>query len=139
VRLNVERELEAAFRATTYRIETEARRYDLRIGADHPAFDAYLQAKSALCWGVITASNPGAVRSDADNPRRQADLLGRLQADGLAFCPALNIADAGDWPDEQAFLVLQVSEAAMRELAADFSQRAFVWGTVGGKARLIWT
>jgi hypothetical protein len=131
--------LEAAFRATSYRIATETGLFDLRIGENNPAFDAYLLAKNAACWGLITASNPGGVRCDADNPRQAQRLLGCLQALGHDFLSASHIADDGGWPEEKGFLVLQASEAEMRCLAADFSQLAFVWGTVGGKARLIWT
>jgi hypothetical protein len=133
------RALEAAFRATTYRIETQTGLFDLRIGENNPAFDAYLQATGSACWGVITASNPGGVRCDADNPRQAQRLRGCLQALGHVFLSASHIADDGGWPEEKGFLVLQASEAELRSLAADFSQLAFVTGTVGGKARLIWT
>jgi hypothetical protein len=132
-------ELDAAFRATTYRVSTAEGVFDLRIGVANRAFDAFLRARKASCWGVLTACNPGAVRDDHENARRQQRLSERLLELGRPFLPACNLADDGIWPAESGFLLLQVGEQEVRGLAAEFSQLACVCGTIGEAPRLVYT
>ena len=130
--------LEAAFRATTYRVDTGTEVFDLRIGQPNLAFEVFLSGRRVSSWAVVTACNPGAVRSDADNVLRQAQLRDQLRARGWSYCLACNVADAGNWPDEPGYLVLQISEPAARILAAAFDQRACVCGVTGSVPRLVW-
>jgi len=129
--------LDAAFRATTYRVAPDDAVFDLRIGLAHPAFDAFLRRQNVSCWAVLTACNPGASRDDEDaNAQRHQCLHERLLEFGWLFAPASNIAADGVWPAEPGFLLLQVGEQEVRKLAAEFSQLAFVCGKIGGVARL---
>lgn len=130
--------LDTAFRATTYRVATDDGFFDLRIGLVNFAFDAFLRGHDVLCWGVLTACNPGAVRDGAENARRQGRLRERLRELGRPFAPACNLADDGAWPDEPGFLLLQVSEKEVRDLAAEFSQMACICGNIGGGPRLVY-
>lgn len=130
--------LVAAFRATTYRVETEEGWFDLRIGAINPAFDEYLRRRRVSNWGVLTAHNPGAERADSENRRRQVDLMEALRASAMAFMNANNVADGGEWPDEPGFLVLDAGKEEMIELASRFSQLAFVFGKTGSEPILVW-
>jgi hypothetical protein len=132
--------LAAAFKATTYRVETGAGRFDLRIGAVNPAFDDFLRGLGACRWGLLTAHNPGGVRvrCDDENSRSQGRLLQRVQGLGWTSLAAVNVADDGVWPDEPGVLVLQVGEQELRAVAAEFFQRAFVCSEVGSAARLVW-
>ena len=131
--------LEAAFRATTYRVNVGSRFHDLRIGEFNPAFDVFLRTQGVSCWGVLTACNPQAARlSNAENQRRQALLIAQLEEAGWRFFAACNLQDAGDWPAEASCLVLQVSEEVLRTLAAEFSQLAVVCGDTGSAPRLLW-
>ena len=130
--------LVAAFKATTYRIETDEGVFDLRIGVKNSAFDDFLCRRKVSCWGVVTAFNPGAVTCDADNQQRHIHLREKLQTLGGTFLSANNVADGGAWPDETSFLVMQASEAEMAKLASEFSQLAFVWGNTGAEPRLVW-
>jgi hypothetical protein len=129
--------LEAAFRATTYRVDTAAGVFDLRIGLANRAFDAFLRRQKVSRWGVLTACNPGAVRDD-ENARRQQRLRERLCELGRPFLPACNIADDGAWPAEPGCLLLQANEEEMRGLAGEFSQLAFICGNIGGVPRLVY-
>ncbi|MEI7612819.1 MAG: DUF3293 domain-containing protein [Betaproteobacteria bacterium] len=128
----------AAFRATTYRVETGEGVFDLRIGVINSAFDHYLQQRQISGWGVITAYNPGGVRKDAENRLQQAELQKLLQASGRIFMPANNVADDADWPVEPSFLVLGPTPEEMGEWAYRFSQLAFVFGTTGSEPTLVW-
>ena len=132
-------QLEAAFFATTYRVEAPEANYDLRIGLPNPAFDAFLQQQGVASWGIITACNPGGMLTLEENAARQAALLDKLNA--LAWChfPASNHADSAKWPIEPGFCVLNASVEDLSRLAAEFGQAAIVLGQVGqGGGRLIW-
>ena len=131
-------ELDAAFRATCYRVDCAAGVFDLRIGVVNPCFDDLLRAQSAGCWGLITAHNPGGVRCDAQNAARQQALLSRIESSSWPWLPACHLADDGRWPAEPGVLILGIGEAALCALAAEFSQTAVVCGDVGCAPRLVW-
>ena len=131
-------ELDAAFRATRYRVETAARAFDLHVGVVNPAFDEILRGLGASRWGLLTAYNPGGVRCDDDNARRQRRLLQRVERQGWRALPAGNYSADGRWPVEPSVLVLQISEAQSCALAAEFLQLAVVCGEVGAAPRLVW-
>lgn len=130
--------LDAAFRATSYRVDTAEGVFDLRIGMPDPAFDDFLRRQGVSCWAVLTACNPGVVRDDDGNRLRRMRLQERLQTLGWSFSLACNLADDRMWPEEPGFLLLQVSEQEVRSLASEFFQLACVCGSVGGAPRLVW-
>ena len=140
------RDLATAFAATTYRVDAGVRRFELRVGARHADFDAYLEAlaraegrAAPTGWAIVTAANPGAVRADDEaNAARQAALHDRVRQAGWRFLAGANVADDGLWPDEPSLLVIDAGEAAVRALAADFAQAAIVCGNIADKARLVW-
>ena len=131
-------ELDAAFRATCYRVDCAAGVFDLRIGVVNPCFDDLLRAQGAGCWGLITAHNPGGVRCDAQNAARQQALLSRIESSSWPWLPACHLADDGRWPAEPGVLILGIGEAALGALAVEFSQAAVVCGELGEAPRLVW-
>ena len=131
-------ELDAAFRATTYRVRAPEGLFELRIGGPNPAFDDFLRRQRVSCWGMVTAYNPGGVRCDEDNPLFQRRLQERVQALGWPWLASSIYSDTGEWPVEPGFLLLQVNEDEVCRLASEFSQLACVCGDTGGVPRLIW-
>ena len=69
--------LEQLYRATTYRIDSDAAVVDVRIGACQAGVDALLTAFGVTDWAFITAWNPGSQPTDAAT---NADAQGRLLA-----------------------------------------------------------
>lgn len=146
--------IDAAFRATTYRVTTPEGDFALRIDRLHPAFDDFLSRQSAsplcspaagrrgrspdVCWGVVTAYNPGVRLSDDENRLRQNRLRERIMASGWLFFPACNLADGGFWPEEPSYLVLHLDEERMARLGSEFCQRAVVCGRRGSAPKLLW-
>lgn len=127
------RALAAAFRATTYRVDTDAGAFELRIGERNTAFATFLNNRCISRWAIVTACNPGARHCDAaHNAILQSRLRARLQADGWTpgrnLFPALNRANRGDWPDEPGWLLLGIGRARARALAQEFGQLACVYG-----------
>ena len=130
--------LDAAFRATCYRADSAAGSFDLRIGVVNPRFDDFLRAQGARCWGMITAHNPGGVRCDEQNAARQQALLRRIESSSCPRLSACHLADDGRWPVEPGVLILNIGEAELCALAAEFSQAAVVCGELGAAPRLVW-
>ena len=130
--------LDAAFRATCYRVDSAAGQFDLRIGVVNRAFDDFLRAQGARRWGLITAHNPGGVRCDDQNAARQQALLSRIESLSWSWLPACHLADDGCWPAESGVLILGIGEAALGALAVEFSQAAVVYGELGEAPRLVW-
>jgi hypothetical protein len=132
-------ELEAAFLATTYRVDTPQGRFDLRIGIADAAFDAFLTRQRASSWAIVSACNPGGVLTLVQNAARHGALRARIEALRWRHWPASNHADSGEWPVEPGFCIVDADEAVVRGLAADFAQAAIVCGAAGhGGGRLVW-
>ncbi|MBK1679169.1 DUF3293 domain-containing protein [Rhodocyclus tenuis] len=130
----------APFRATRYRVLGEAAEvFDLRIDVAQPQFDDWLRRRGCACWAIVSAHNPQATLLSADeNALRHGALAARLQALGWQHLPAVSIADAGDWPPEDAFLVLDASVERLSGLAAEFMQAAVVFAPTGEPPQLVW-
>lgn len=131
--------LDAAYRATTYRVAAPDGPIDLRVGARSAPLAAWLRARGAASWAYLAAVNPASRQlAPADNAARHAALQTALEQGGYDILAGEAIADAGDWPVEPGFLAcgLGCHEAAV--LAARFGQNAFLWGERDGVATLVW-
>lgn len=137
--------LDAAFRATSYCVALPGGEFELRIGRNEPALTRWLAAAGATCWGIVTAENPGAKRidatdaGDADNAAQTEAMRRTLDEAGMRHYPTRHRADAGDWPEERGFFILDASEAQLWQWARRFGQAAFVAGSATGAPRLVWT
>ena len=133
-------DLEAAFRATSYGVETGNGEIRLRIGERNPPFDLFLSRQGATRWAIVTACNPGGRRCpDTENEDRQRRLRAHAHAGGWICRPACNRADDGGWPDEPGLLLLGMGVEDARHLAETFGQLACLYGETGGEARLVWS
>lgn len=131
--------LDAAFRATSYYVALPGGELELRIEREAPALSRSLAAAGASCWGIVTAENPGAQRTDADNAARTDALRRTLDEAGMRHYPTRHRSDAGDWPEEHGFFIPGASEAQLRQWAQRFGQAAFVAGSAAGVPSLVWT
>ena len=133
--------LDAAFRATTYRVETDQGAFYLRIDERNPEFAAYLGQHGVTSWCILTACNPRGRLADVRwNASRNEKLLERIGALGLGYFHARNHADSCDWPVETGYCILDVCRSDLFQMAEEFEQAAVVWGTVEeGKCHLGWT
>ena len=133
------KELEAAFVATVYRVDTAQGCFELRIGVEPPDFNAFLIAQGVMQWAVLTAWNPGAKEYPLqENIHAQAILLARIDKLGYRYLPARNQADGGLWPVEESVLVLGMCREDACRLTAESGQLACVTGMTGGSPELVW-
>lgn len=133
--------LRAAFRATHYRFDASDGELLLTVDAPSTDLAALLRSHGAASMAALTAFNPqGKVQLPSVNDRAQ-DLLRRdLAAGGFNFLPGRNEDPTGKWPVEESLLVLGISLADARALAARHDQVAFIWAeAVSATPRLIET
>ncbi len=132
--------LDAAYRRTTYWIETPHRYYAIRIDEHHPELDEFLSSHGPHCWAVITAFNPDSqLLSPPENQVLAARLARAVEAVGFESFVATGAGWSGDWPPESGLLIVGIAEANARDLARKFQQKALVFGESGCRARLLWT
>lgn len=126
-------ELEAAYRATSYRAGSKL---ELRVGEPNAALDELLAERGLLAWAYLTAFNPGSVALPAEENRaRQTQLLRRLE--GYQLLPGEAVGDDGTW-EEASVLVLGIGREDALSVAREFGQHAILCGTRGAPAELAW-
>ncbi|HNN07371.1 MAG TPA: DUF3293 domain-containing protein [Azospira sp.] len=131
--------LEAAYRATTYRIHAPAGDIHLRLDVPSPVFAALLTESATRHWAILTACNPASQLQDAAaNGEAQARLQQWLKAHGYRWLAGENMAEACDWPPEASCVVLGLPVAAARQCGAIFGQNAVVAGDGDAIPRLQW-
>ncbi|MEQ9460221.1 MAG: DUF3293 domain-containing protein [Phycisphaeraceae bacterium] len=122
------RELEQAYRRTSYTAETPRGVITLRIGEPCPELAELMREHGAKTAAYLTAMNPRSeILSDEENAKRLAELDALLQSEGWMFFKGKAIADTGDWPDEDSRLIIgmDVEDGAL-ELGYCLGQKAIV-------------
>ncbi len=132
-------ELEAAYRATTYRVFLPGGALDLRLDLADERLRQWLAASGSQCFALVTAANPGGRQLDAaDNAERQAALECELLEGNYEPYAAEHLADDGAWPVEESCFVADLEREDACALAAEFGQNAVVCGGQDGVPRLVW-
>ena len=132
-------ELEAAYRATTYRIFLPGGVCDLRPGAASETLRCWLETAGATRFAILTAHNPGSSLVDAEkNALRQAQLECDLLESGYEPYAGENVADSDAWSDEESCFVLDIPVAEALALGAKFGQNAIIYGSDDGVPELVW-
>ncbi|NNC23324.1 DUF3293 domain-containing protein [Salinisphaera sp. USBA-960] len=132
--------LEAAFKATSYRVALGAREISVTIGGGCPSILAtwFCQHGYRLGW-LISAYNPGAQAiSTAQNRHRDAALHRATRRLGTAWLATRAVDPAQHWPDEPGVLIGGISQTKARLLATRFGQAAIVAIGPSRRTRLIW-
>lgn len=133
-----ERELETAFRNTTYGVDHPDGAIAIRIGEPCPRLDALLREYGKTHWAYVTAWNPRSQKlNDAENAARHAQLLERVRKLGCVYFSGSGSADKENW-SERSLLILGINQADALRLGNAFDQHAVVVGVVGGCAELLW-
>ena len=132
-------ELEAAYRATTYRVCLPDGRCDLRPGVASETLRCWLETAGAACFAVLTAYNPASAPLDDDeNSSRQSQLECDLLEAGYETCAGENIADGAGWPAEESCFVPGITLAEAMTLGGKYGQNAVVCGGADGVPELVW-
>ncbi len=132
-------ELEAAYKATTYRVFLPGGSCDLRVGQACDALAEWLAGEEAECFAIVTAHNPGSQPSDAArNAERQSQLECDLLEGNYEPYMAQNLPDTRDWPMEEGCFVPDLAAEDACALAGDYGQNAVICGGTDGVPHLVW-
>ena len=132
-------ELEAAYRATTYRVFLPGGYADLRLGEANETLSIWLEKNGCTAFAIITAYNPGADKFDAGkNAERQSQLECDLLEGNYEPYAGENVADDADWPVEESCFVPDIALEDACALAEDYGQNAIVCGGADGIPELVW-
>ncbi len=132
--------LEAAYRATTYRVFLPGGAVDLRLGEASPALVAWLAEEDVSTWAILTAYNPASQRlAPGENAERQSQLECALLEQGFLTFAGENVADDGVWPNEESCFVPGMDLKNSVALARRFGQNAFILGGKDGVPHLVWS
>lgn len=130
-----------AYRETHYWVNAalpERAAFALQIDEVSKPLSALHKKFAADCSAFVTACNPlGESLSDAENAKRQEDLMKVLRARSLRWLDGIGQHPSNDWPGELSVLILGLSLAAAKVLAQDFEQNAFVWSAADAKPQLV--
>lgn len=131
--------LESAFRAAHYRIESSRGSVVRHVGIVDAAADAALAADGCRShWAIVTPCNPGAQRlSDQENAERLATLVGQLNALQIHHLPAVNTTQDDSWP-EPGCCLFDAAPVLVERLASECGQLAYVSARLGEAPALIW-
>jgi hypothetical protein len=144
VQSEIPSDLIAAYRATGYRITTEAGfgsgEIVLRIDEYSAPLSRLFTASDHRCAAFITACNPLSVRqSHADNLAACARLRDRLErlAQAGPILAGKGCDPSGAWPVEESYCVLGLDLETSQALGREFGQNAIVWTGPDAIPRLI--
>jgi len=132
-------ELDAPYRATTYRVFLPGGFADLRIDQPNAVLSAWLDRNGCSSFAVITAYNPGSAALAAElNAERQSQLECDLLEGHYEPYAGENVPDDAEGPVEESCFVPDITCEDACALAGDFGQNAIVCGGADGIPRLVW-
>ena len=132
------RELEAAYRATTYRVFRPGGSCDLRDRASLRCAGRVDGREDVDCFAIVTAHNPGSQPTDAArNAERQSQLECDLLEGNYEPYLAQNLPTraTGQW--KSCFVADLLAEDACA-LAGDYGQNTVICGGADGVPHLVW-
>ncbi len=133
-------ELEAAYRATTYRVYLPQGLLELRLDQVEPVLQQWLHARKISCFALLTAHNPASENcTPEDNADWQAQLECELLEGNYEPYATEHCADADAWPVEEGCFVPELQAEDALALAEAYGQLAVVVGGQDGVPRLAWT
>lgn len=101
---------------------------ELRIGRVNENLKGLLEVFNVTTAAFITAFNPySEVLSDAENEQAQNQL--RMDIESLGYEGVLGFGQdiAEEWPREQSFLAVGITESQAEALADKYGQNGYVW------------
>ena len=132
------RELEIAFRRTVYRALAPTGELILRTDQPDPALAELLKVAGVQCAAVLTAFNPGGIRSPPFRNRHAHRLLrAELMRAGCELLAGRNEDPRRRWPVEPTWIALGLPCATALAIAARYGQAAILWTGTSGTPRLI--
>jgi len=132
-------ELEAAYRATTYRVYLPGGCADLRIDQANAVLKRWLEKTGCESFAIVTAHNPGSqVIAAEENAERQSQLECDLLEGNYEPYAGENRPDDGGGPVEDSCFIPDITREDACALAGIFGQNAVVCGGADAVPHLVW-
>jgi hypothetical protein len=132
-------ELEALYKATTYRVFLPGGMCELRIGEACAVLADWMETAGVSEFAVVTACNPGSQQLSAE---RNAELQAQLECDLIEgnYEPYAceNVADDENWPSEESCFIGDIAHEDACALGENYGQNAIVYGGADGVPHLVW-
>lgn len=127
-----------AYRRTDYQVADGSYAFTMRIDDPSDSLRTCHFAHGVDGSAFVTACNPRSVpASEAENEAAMARLASELEARGYFVLHGRGVDPTGDWPAEESFLVLGITEPDAVALARRFDQHALVFAGEDATPRLV--
>lgn len=131
-------ELISAYRRTLFQVTGGSDPFTLTIDVPSAALDALHRTNQVTSSAFMTAWNPRSeLLADAENRRRQAELIAYLEERGLHWLSGIGVDPNSEWPGEESVLVLGIGYEAACEAGRHFGQNAIVWCSDAARPALV--
>jgi hypothetical protein len=122
----------AAHRGAYYHAATP-RSMPLRVDVHSTDLTQLMRKRFVQTAALLTAHNPaGKKQAPAKNKNANAALLARIEALGLAWLPGHRKAFKEGDPDEEGYLVFDISGGQLEALMVEFDQEVALWCPASG-------
>lgn len=117
-----------AYRSSVFEVTGTVPPFTLRVGQHCAPLAALHRAHDVANSAYLTAVNPrSVVQPDAENARREAELVRWLRAEGYVWFAGHSVDPRGVWPDEPCVLILGIEHEGACGIGQHFDQNAIVW------------
>lgn len=131
--------LEAAYRATRYRVYLPQGQIDLRIDEVSQSLSKWLKAQGTDSFAIVTGFNPESTLQTVEiNSENQSRLECTLIEGNYEPYAGENVPDDSSAPLEESCFVADIELEDALALADDFGQSAIVFGRGDGIPHLVW-
>jgi hypothetical protein len=131
----------AAYRAADYRVESNGKKFVLRVDQFSEPLSRLFAASGHRCAAFVTACNPLGERQCSEaNAAANARLAARLKdlvGDEGRVSTGAGCDPRGSWDEEKSFLVLGMDLDTSCALGREFYQNAIVWAGADAIPRLV--
>lgn len=120
--------LAAAYRSSLFEVTGTSPQFTLRVDQHCAPLAALHRARGVANSAYLTAVNPRSiVQPDAENARREAELVRWLREEGFVWFDGYSVDPRGVWPNEPCVLILGIGHEDACSIGKHFDQNAIVW------------
>jgi hypothetical protein len=132
-------DLDAAYRATHYRVETPDGAFSLRVGQYSPELARLYRQRAHTTSAYLSACNPASrQQAESHNQAASAVLRRQLEASTKPWFGGYTIDPEGQWPPEASFLVLGLTAGESAALGRAHGQNAILVAGPEAIPELVW-
>jgi hypothetical protein len=134
----IDQSLIEAYKNTNYRILEP--NVSILLNQKNPILDQWLEEKNLSTWAFITAFNPYSILLPDEKNLQAGELLKeKISSLGFAYFEGTAESVKDDFPAENSAFIMGIPKNQAMELAKEFEQNAFLFGTVSEISEILFT